>query len=244
MGDFFAVEEMPNLQIILGILIGLAYAIAAVVKKINMWINENRMKVNRPAPPKPRAEEDPSRQSYRQIQQQRDVQRPQSGDRARDLEPQSPKKGKAPAPQKSKDIGQMLMQELERALGNIPVEEEVEVPRNVEKAARQQEYAPPPPPMRKRKAKAKDRVRTKPEMTRRKGMHTSTRRQRSYAKTSATPRPSMSHLRTEFDDRAMNHLAVLRTPEDLRRGIVLSEILSPPRALRPTRPSRVGNAIR
>ena len=190
-------ENDNIIQLIVFILIGVGYAVVAVIKKMDKWIQVHRM-------PQPRA--------------------PEQG-------PPLPRPGQPHPPaerDQRKNLATTLMEELQKALVEARGEPEAPPP----------PVAPPPPPGRAPAASYASEPRGATQSA-----ATSHRKRRNVAgirQTRTGERITASGIRmmeaASVERARLGHLAVLRSAADIRNGIVLHEILGPPRALRPFRP--------
>lgn len=196
-----AVRDM-DIQVILVILIGLAYGVAAVVKKINAWVKQHRF------PPKGKEKAAPFGP-------------PQH--------PPTPQLTAAP-PEKtlaeSQSVQTTLMKELKKALGGLELGREKEPDLLAEP-----KFGPIPSPV----------VKTPPPIPREydsefdesaQAIRTTSDGKR-VTSTGIVVQDAAKVARVQFD-----HLAVLKSPQDLNRAILMHEILAPPRSRRPMWPRR------
>ncbi|MBN1867692.1 hypothetical protein JW916_10405 [Candidatus Sumerlaeota bacterium] len=181
-----------SLQLVLLVLIGVVYAVVAVVKKIDKWIQTHRFPrdMREPGPASPAApSEAPSR---------------------------PPSRGETPAP-RPRDVARDLMRELERAFGGVTVEEAPSAP----------PIPVPPPPPPGRPAATPVPVEPRDDVwPRSQDGAPSVARRRSVSGGSRTEGTA------QVQRRQLGHLAALRSRDDLRRGVLVHEILGPPKSLR------------
>jgi hypothetical protein len=204
-----------NIQVIVMILIGIGYGVAAILKKSNEYLNRKRMEVNRPRPVQEKRAQD-VRSPHRKPDFVPTV---QSTDRST--------RPVLPGPEPKPDMRAALLRELEKALTGVALEdvEAGETPSQ----ARLTPVAPAVSASIAPASREVYRANFQPSFL--------PAYKSSFQPTAASTERVAAHDRqrrfTRVRNASMGHLAVIRRPEDLRRGFLMAEILAPPRALRP-----------